>query len=179
MAFALNLKMLRGIRLSKYFILLASSAGTCSYTIQKASADICQLRLDFQTFSGFAVPTGGQTKLSCRCLNPNRAGLLDVAWEGGGQKPNFYFLKVHNELGKVTKFWNSRPLFSWRNSHLKKVRADSARPNRVKKCNFGRLYNSGKAALETLFSLFIHLIIKMIVNFQLFLEHAHTTFLTT
>ena len=40
----------------------------------------------------------------------------------------FDFLKVHNELGKVTKFWTSRPLFSWRNSHLKKVRADSAPP---------------------------------------------------
>ena len=46
----------------------------------------------------------------------------------------FDFLKVHNELGKVKKFWTSRPLFSWRNSHLKKVQADSAppRPNRVK-----------------------------------------------
>ena len=43
---------------------------------------------------------------------------------------NFYvdFLKVHNELGKVTTFWTSRPLFSWRNSHLKKVQADSAPP---------------------------------------------------
>jgi len=50
------------------------------------------------------------------------------------QKVFFDFLKVHNELGKFTKFWTSRPLFSWRNSHLKKVRADSAppRPNRVK-----------------------------------------------
>ena len=74
-------------------------------------------------------------------LNANR--LLDVAWvQGGGlnqpapsrspqntvknQKIFFDFLKVHNELGKVTKFWTSRPLFSWRNSHLKKVRADSA-----------------------------------------------------
>ena len=28
--------------------------------------------------------------------------------------------KVHNELEKVTIFWTSRPLFSWRNSHLKK-----------------------------------------------------------
>ena len=40
----------------------------------------------------------------------------------------FDFLKVHNELGKVTKFWTSRPLFSWRNSHLKKGWADSAPP---------------------------------------------------
>ena len=49
------------------------------------------------------------------------------------QKKNFAFLKVHNELGKVTKFGTSRPLFSWRNERLKKVRADSAppRPNRV------------------------------------------------
>ena len=38
----------------------------------------------------------------------------------------FAFLKVHNELGKVTKFGTSKPLFSWRNCHLKKVRADSA-----------------------------------------------------
>ena len=78
-------------------------------------------------------------------LNPNRAGLLDVAWERGGgwisphlldhlktlwktKKFFFDFLKVYNELGKVTKFWTSRPLFSWRNSHLKKVWANSAPP---------------------------------------------------
>jgi len=35
----------------------ASSASTCTYTFNKASADICQLRLDFQTFSGFATST--------------------------------------------------------------------------------------------------------------------------
>ena len=77
-------------------------------------------------------------------FNPNRAGLLDVAWERGGwisphlldhfktlwkTKIFFWdFLKVHNELGKVTKFGTSRPLFSWRNGRLKKVRADSAPP---------------------------------------------------
>ena len=32
----------------------------------------------------------------------------------------FAFLKVHNELGKVTNFGTSKPLFSWKNSHLKK-----------------------------------------------------------
>jgi len=37
----------------------ATSAGTCAYTISKVSDDICQLRLDFQTFSGFATTTGG------------------------------------------------------------------------------------------------------------------------
>ena len=37
----------------------ASSAGTCSYTIKKVSDDICQLRLDFQTFTGFLAPTTG------------------------------------------------------------------------------------------------------------------------
>lgn len=39
---------------------------------------------------------------------------------------DFFFEPFPNELGKVTTFWTSRPLFSWRNSHLKKVRADSA-----------------------------------------------------
>ena len=61
----------------------------------------------------------------------------------------FYFLKVHNELGKVTKFWTSRPLFSWRNSHLKKVRADSSPPHPNK------------------------------VNFQVFLERVRPAFLTS
>merc|ERR1712102_231067 len=32
-----------------------SSTGSCAYTISKISDDICQLRLDFQTFSGFAT----------------------------------------------------------------------------------------------------------------------------
>ena len=44
----------------------------------------------------------------------------------------FDFWKVNNELGKVTKFWTSRPLFSWRNSHLKKVLAHiTPSPHRV------------------------------------------------
>jgi len=34
-----------------------SSAGTCTYTFNKISDDICQLRLDFQTFSGFTTTT--------------------------------------------------------------------------------------------------------------------------
>merc|ERR1719499_2839721 len=37
----------------------ASSAGTCTFKFEKVSSDICQLRLDFQTFSGIAVGTGG------------------------------------------------------------------------------------------------------------------------
>merc|ERR1711915_1070033 len=35
----------------------ASSASTCTYPFNKVSDDICQLRLDFQTFSGFATST--------------------------------------------------------------------------------------------------------------------------
>jgi len=35
----------------------ASSAATCTFTFSKVSDDICQLRLDFQTFSGFATST--------------------------------------------------------------------------------------------------------------------------
>ena len=88
-------------------------------------------------------PNGSNSNLQPN-INPNRAGLLDVAWKRGGwisphlldhlktlwktKKFFFDFLKVHNELGKVTKFWTSRPLFSWRNSHLKKVWADSPPP---------------------------------------------------
>merc|ERR1712079_910255 len=33
------------------------STGTCAFTFNKVSDDICQLRLDFQTFSGFATTT--------------------------------------------------------------------------------------------------------------------------
>jgi len=36
-----------------------TATGTCLYTINKASSDVCQLRLDFQTFSGFSVTTAG------------------------------------------------------------------------------------------------------------------------
>ena len=64
-------------------------------------------------------------------FNPNKAGLLDVAWVRG----DLWFLDVHNELGNVPKFGTSRPLFLWRNGWLKKVQADSApppRPDRVR-----------------------------------------------
>merc|ERR1712183_1145410 len=33
------------------------ATSTCSFTINKVSEDVCQLRLDFQTFSGFVVDT--------------------------------------------------------------------------------------------------------------------------
>jgi len=36
----------------------ATSAGTCTFTIKKVSSDICQLRLDFQTFSGYTNTLG-------------------------------------------------------------------------------------------------------------------------
>ena len=48
--------------------------------------------------------------------------------EWGEAEPSrspFLFLKVHNELGKVTKFGTSKTLFSWRNGPLKIVWADS------------------------------------------------------
>merc|ERR1711997_526702 len=34
-----------------------SSAGSCTFSISKVSDDVCQLRLDFQTFSGFVPST--------------------------------------------------------------------------------------------------------------------------
>ena len=66
-------------------------------------------------------------------INPNRAWELEITSKHCEKpKKNFFdFLKVHNELGKVTKFWPSRPLFSWRNSHLKKVLADSGPPRLI------------------------------------------------
>ena len=102
---------------------------------------------------GHIVPPQHLTYIQKPCtnrFNPDGAGFLNVAWVWGGtmcphlldhpkalQKTKnflFDFLKVYYELGKVTKFRTSRPLFSWRKSHRKKVRADSAppRPNRVK-----------------------------------------------
>merc|ERR1711992_107556 len=36
-----------------------TSAGTCSFTINKESDDICQLRHDFQTLSGYTATTAG------------------------------------------------------------------------------------------------------------------------
>merc|ERR1719242_2047425 len=36
-----------------------ASAGSCQFTFNKLSDDICQLRLDFQTFSGFVAATSG------------------------------------------------------------------------------------------------------------------------
>ena len=35
-----------------------TSASTCTFNIIKVSSDICQLRLDFQTFSGFTAAVG-------------------------------------------------------------------------------------------------------------------------
>ena len=34
-----------------------TGTGTCSFTINKCSSDICQLRLDFQTMTGFVTST--------------------------------------------------------------------------------------------------------------------------
>ena len=58
-------------------------------------------------------------------LNPNSAGLLNEFWGRMShtsrspintvKKQKNNFLKVHNEVGKAS------PIFSWRNSWLKKV----------------------------------------------------------
>ena len=34
-----------------------TSTGTCAFTVTKTSEDICQLRLDFQTLTGFTTST--------------------------------------------------------------------------------------------------------------------------
>ena len=49
------------------------------------------------------------------------------------KNPNFFlaFLKIHNELGKVTKFGTSRPLFHGEIAIGKKVQADSAPPSLI------------------------------------------------
>merc|ERR1711997_1273692 len=36
-----------------------TSTGTCSFTVKKASDDVCQLRLDFQTMTGYTATTAG------------------------------------------------------------------------------------------------------------------------
>merc|ERR1712183_924621 len=36
-----------------------TATGTCSFTIDKVSDDICQLRLDFQTMTGYTATTAG------------------------------------------------------------------------------------------------------------------------
>ena len=40
----------------------ATSASSCSFTIRKCDPEVCQLRLDFQTFSGFATDTTEDAK---------------------------------------------------------------------------------------------------------------------
>merc|ERR1712061_351874 len=46
-----------------------SSTGSCAYTISKISDDICQLRLDFQTFSGFATTTAKTFNILARQIS--------------------------------------------------------------------------------------------------------------
>jgi len=53
-----------------------TSAGTCSFTINKASDDICQLRLDFQTMSGYTATTAGACTAS-----------LEVTGQSGSNPP--------------------------------------------------------------------------------------------
>merc|ERR1719510_798904 len=36
-----------------------SSTGTCVFTVSKVSSEVCQLRLDFETMSGFVTTTAG------------------------------------------------------------------------------------------------------------------------
>ena len=38
-----------------------SATGSCLFTISKMSEEVCQLRLDFQTFKGFATTTPAGT----------------------------------------------------------------------------------------------------------------------
>ena len=76
-------------------------------------------------------------------VNPNVAGLLDVAWE----------------WGKFTKF-------SWRNSHLKKVQADTAPPALLgfnHSFFFGRDKYNGYWKIITIWNT-VHILIKSWLN---------------
>merc|ERR1712107_569334 len=42
-----------------------SSTGSCTFTVNKVLDDVCQLRLDFQTFSGFVVVDGAAPYGQC------------------------------------------------------------------------------------------------------------------
>merc|ERR1711990_1402247 len=53
-----------------------TSSGTCSFTINKSSNDICQLRLDFQTMSGYSATTAGACTTS-----------LEVTGQSGSKPP--------------------------------------------------------------------------------------------
>ena len=68
-----------------------------------------------------------------RKLNPNRAGLLDVAQvreKGGWISPHLLDIsKVYNELGKEKKSEDSSTIFSSRNGYSKILWAESASPH--------------------------------------------------
>ena len=82
-------------------------------------------------------------------LLESRGGGLNQPAPSRSPQNNFFFdfLKVHNELGKVKKFWTFRPIFAGRN--LKKVWAQCAPPAPLKsqflsKYDYGRVnYHEG------------------------------------
>ena len=56
-----------------------TTTGTCAFTFSKMNDNICQLRLDFQTFSGFA--TSGTTAGTC-------SDTFAAAGQTGSNPPN-------------------------------------------------------------------------------------------
>ena len=74
-----------------------SSAGSCTFSISKASDDVCQLRLDFQTFSGFVTST---TAGSCY-------DTLAMAGQTGVDPPSICGTNTgyHSKLQKLRKYF--------------------------------------------------------------------------
>ena len=81
-----------------------SSSGSCAFTFSKVSDNICQLRLDFQTFSGFATGTAGVC-----------SDYLTAAGQTGKNPPNIcgtntdYHSKIYMKIWPYNQFsTNSR-----------------------------------------------------------------------
>ena len=130
------------------------------------------------TYTKMAFPKLRSYTWTCK-FNPNSGELLDVTWVGGSGrwwlclldnskslwKIFFDILEAHNELGKFTKFGTSRPIFSWRNGWLKKVRADSAPPPAL----IGLLVKSA----PFLSNLHLFFLAKKLSNLHLFWSNLH------
>jgi len=87
-----------------------TTAGTCAYTIQKVSADICQLRLDFQTFSGFAVPTGGACSDSFAAAGQTGSNPPSICGTNTGYHMYVEFGTGASDSVTLTNTWNAANL---------------------------------------------------------------------
>jgi len=95
-----------------------SNAGTCVYTIQKANDDVCQLRLDFITMSGFVTGTNGACTDTFAAAGQTGKNPPNICGTNTGYHMYVEFGTSSTDTVTITNTWDTTALATAKNYNI-------------------------------------------------------------